>query len=51
MFFAVPRVYNRIYDRLIGQMMEKPGFIRSLFYGGLKQAKREREGETLRFYG
>jgi|GEM_PF-6679924 len=30
-------------------MQEKPGFIRSLFYGGLKQAKREREGETLSF--
>ena len=49
MFFAVPRVYNRIYERLRGQMQEKPGFIRSLFYGGLKQAKREREGETLGF--
>ena len=49
MFFAVPRVYNRIYERLIGQMQEKPGFIRSLFYAGLKQAKREREGETLGF--
>ena len=49
MFFAVPRVYNRIYERLRGQMQEKPGIIRSLFYGGLKQAKREREGETLGF--
>ena len=48
-FFAVPRVYNRIYDRLREQMMEKPGFIRALFYGGLKQARREREGETLGF--
>ena len=48
-FFAVPRVYNRIYDRLREQMKEKPGFIRSLFYGGLKQARREREGETLGF--
>ena len=48
-FFAVPRVYNRIYDRLQEQMKEKPGFIRSLFYGGLKQARREREGETLGF--
>ena len=48
-FFAVPRVYNRIYDRLQEQMKEKPGLIRALFYGGLKQAKREREGETLGF--
>ena len=46
-FFAVPRVYNRIYDRLQEQMKEKPGLIRALFYGGLKQAKREREGEAL----
>lgn len=49
MFFAVPRVYNRIYERLTEQMQEKPGFIRSLFYAGLKQAKREREGEALGF--
>ncbi|MDP6320642.1 MAG: long-chain fatty acid--CoA ligase [SAR324 cluster bacterium] len=48
-FFALPRVYNRIYDRLQEQMKEKPGLIRALFYGGLKQAKREREGETLGF--
>jgi len=48
-FFAVPRVYNRIYERLQGQMNEKPNFIRSLFYGGLKQAKREREGAKLGF--
>ena len=48
-FFAVPRVYNRIFDRLKEQMNVKPGFIRSLFYGGLRQAKREREGEILGF--
>jgi len=48
-FFAVPRVYNRIFDRLQEQMKGKPGLIRSLFYGGLKQAKREREGESLGF--
>ncbi len=48
-FFAVPRVYNRIYDRLKEQMNEKPGFIRALFYKGLKNARRERQGDTLGF--
>ena len=48
-FFAVPRVYNRIYERLKGQMNEKPGLIRSLFYSGLTQARRERQGENLGF--
>ena len=48
-FFAVPRVYNRIYERLKGQMNAKPGLIRALFYGGLRNAKREREGEKLGF--
>jgi len=46
-FLAVPRVYNRIYERLQGQMKEKPGFIQSLFYGGLRRAKLEREGQPL----
>lgn len=46
-FFAVPRVYNRIYDRLRAQMQEKPAPIRALFYAGLARAKREREGEVL----
>ena len=46
-FFAVPRVYNRIYDRLLGQMREKPAPIRALFHAGLERAKREREGEVL----
>ncbi len=46
-FFAVPRVYNRIYDRLLGQMREKPAPIRALFHAGLARAKREREGEPL----
>ncbi|MAE16368.1 MAG: long-chain fatty acid--CoA ligase [Deltaproteobacteria bacterium] len=45
--FAVPRVYNRIHERLQGQMKEKPGFIQSLFYGGLRRAKLEREGQLL----
>ena len=41
-FFAVPRVYNRIFDRLNGQISEKPQLIQNLFRAGLKHAKRER---------
>ena len=48
-FFAVPRVYNRIYDRLNTQIREKPKVIQNLFKAGLNRAKREREGETLGF--
>ena len=48
-FYAVPRVYNRIFDRLNGQIQEKPQIIQNLFRAGLKHAKREREGETLGF--
>ena len=48
-FFAVPRVYNRIFDRLNGQISEKLQLIQNLFRAGLKHAKREREGETLSF--
>ncbi len=48
-FYAVPRVYNRIYERLSAQIREKPGVIQKLFHGGLLRAKREREGETLGF--
>ena len=48
-FFAVPRVYNRIFDRLNGQISEKPQLIQNLFRAVLKHAKREREGESLSF--
>ena len=48
-FFAVPRVYNRIFDRLNGQISEKPQLIQNLFRAGLKYAKRK--GGNPEFYG
>jgi len=48
LFFAVPRVYNRIYDRLNAQLKEKPA-IYKLFQKGLRLAKAKREGQSLGF--
>lgn len=45
--FAVPRIFNRIYDGVNKQMSEKPGFIQSLFRSGIKNATRKNAGESL----
>src|SRR5688572_31603678 len=39
--YAVPRIFNRIYDGVNKQMTEKPGAIRALFHKGLSAASRK----------
>ncbi|MCC6216059.1 MAG: long-chain fatty acid--CoA ligase [Polyangiaceae bacterium] len=45
--FAVPRIFNRIYDGVNKQMTEKPGFIQSLFRSGIRTATRKNRGESV----
>jgi long-chain acyl-CoA synthetase len=45
--YAVPRIFNRIYDSVNKQMSEKPGAIRALFKAGLKAAARKAKGDPL----
>ena len=49
--FAVPRIFNRIYDGVNKQMTEKPGFIRSLFHAGIRNATRKNRGEDVSVLG
>jgi len=43
--FAVPRIFNRIYDGVNKQMTEKPGFIQSLFRNAIKNKTARSRGE------
>src|SRR6185503_9357024 len=45
--FAVPRIFNRIYDGVNKQMSQKPAFIRNLFRAGIKNATRKTKGDSL----
>ncbi|MCA9617970.1 MAG: long-chain fatty acid--CoA ligase [Myxococcales bacterium] len=45
--YAVPRIFNRIYDGVNKQIADKPGVIQSLFAAGVKNAARKNAGETL----
>jgi long-chain acyl-CoA synthetase len=45
--FAVPRIFNRIYDGVNKQMTEKPGFIQSLFKSGVKNATKKANGQDV----
>ncbi len=45
--FAVPRIFNRIYDGVNKQMQDKPGFIQSLFKSGIANANKKSAGEPL----
>jgi long-chain acyl-CoA synthetase len=49
--FAVPRIFNRIYDGVNKQMTEKPGFIRSLFHSGIRNATKKNRGEDVSVLG
>ncbi len=45
--FAVPRVFNRIYDVVQRQIQDKPAFIRSLFFSGIRAASRRAAGQPV----
>jgi long-chain acyl-CoA synthetase len=49
--FAVPRIFNRIYDGVNAQMREKPGFIQSLFARGIELAGKKNAGESIGPFG
>jgi len=46
--FAVPRVWNRIYDGISKQMASKPKSIRAVFHGGMRARSKEKRGEKLK---
>ncbi len=45
--FAVPRIFNRVYDNLNKQMAERPGVIQSMFRAGLAAAAKKNAGESI----
>lgn len=48
--FAVPRIFNRVYDNLNKQIAERPGMIQSLFRTAIAAAARKNAGEPLGFF-
>jgi long-chain acyl-CoA synthetase len=44
---AVPRIFNRIYEGINRQMLDKPAPIRKLFAVGVASSVRKKRGETL----
>jgi long-chain acyl-CoA synthetase len=50
LLFAVPRIFNRIYDGLQKRMATEAGWKRALFFKGIALAKQRREG-TLGGFG
>jgi long-chain acyl-CoA synthetase len=45
--FAVPRIFNRIYDGVNKQMADKPGFIQALFRRGIRVATKRAGGRDV----
>jgi long-chain acyl-CoA synthetase len=45
--YAVPRVFNRLYDGVNAQIAEKPGIIQWLFKHGMETANRKAKGESV----
>jgi long-chain acyl-CoA synthetase len=45
--YAVPRVFNRLYDGVNAQIAEKPGVIQWLFKHGIEVATRKAKGESV----
>jgi long-chain acyl-CoA synthetase len=49
--YAVPRIFNRIYDGVNKQMTEKPGFIQALFHAGIRNATKKNKGQDVNVLG
>lgn len=47
LLFAVPRIFNRIYDAVNRQMASRPAFVRALFHDAIAIATRKRRGERV----
>ncbi|HTA91800.1 MAG TPA: long-chain fatty acid--CoA ligase [Polyangiaceae bacterium] len=47
LLIAVPRIFNRIYDVVNKQMLERPKPIQSLFHAGIRAATKKKRGESL----
>ena len=45
--YAVPRIFNRIYDGVNKQIADKPGIIQRLFVGGIQSASKKSAGQAL----
>ena len=43
--FAVPRIFNRIYEGVNRQIAQKPRIVQKLFHGAIKTATRRRQGQ------
>ena len=44
---AVPRIFNRIYDGVNKQMLDRPKPIQALFHAGIRAATKKKRGESL----
>jgi long-chain acyl-CoA synthetase len=49
MLFAVPRIWNRIYDGVRKQIAGKPGIIQAIFEAGLRAKSKRKRGEAPTF--
>ena len=49
--FAVPRIFNRIYDGVNKQMSERPAFIQALFRSGVANATKKNRGDDVSALG
>ncbi len=49
MLFAVPRIWNRIYDGVKKQIAGKPGVIQAIFEAGLRAKSKQKRGEAPTF--
>jgi len=49
MLFAVPRIWNRIYDGVRKQVAGRPKLIQAIFETGLRAQSKQKRGQELRF--